>query len=452
MRKKHTGMILASVAVSLIVLLALSLLGLNYKVRRDRENYYYIAQNESDKIVTTVDCVMARTSTLKAFVQEHNGDGSFFKTVAANIYNAVREETGVSLKNIAIAPDGVVSSVYPYEGNESLVGFNFLDPAREGNAEAREAYESGFTVLTNPFDLIQGGKGFAGRSPVLVKDGDGESLWGLVTVTIDFDNFISVLKLNNLTGMGLNYELSFIDAAGERNTMDASGALAPDAVRRQFSVRNLTWELAISPSAGWISTELVLLAIGLIVIISALVGMLIHMFFRLRESNATLLQLSNTDRLTGCFNRRAFEDELGRLAALAPGKDFVCASVDVNSLKVANDTFGHAAGDELLTAAAACLEKVFGSLGKVYRTGGDEFEVLFFAGGAQLERCKNDLQKAIEEWKGSIVDRLSLAVGYASKKEFPEASIMEMVKTADGRMYEDKRAYYEHLGTNPRNR
>lgn len=138
MGKKHTGMILASVAVSMVVLLALALLGLNYKIRRDRENYYYIAQNESDKIVTTVDCVMARTSTLKAFVQEHNGDGSFFKTVAANIYNAVREETGVSLKNIAIAPGGVVSSSIPMRATSRSWDSTFsILPERETRKRGR---------------------------------------------------------------------------------------------------------------------------------------------------------------------------------------------------------------------------------------------------------------------------------------------------------------------------
>ena len=205
MKHKHIKAILISVTISFLVLSGLSALILNYKIRRDKETYSYIVQNETDKIVTTVDCVMARVSTLKAFVQEHGGDDGFFDSIAEN--DSVREDTGVSLKNIAIAPDGVVSSVYPYSGNESLIGFDFMDMSREGNAEAREAYENGHTVLTNPFDLIQGGKGFAVRAPVIVKNGGEERLWGLVTVTIDYDNFIEVLNLKNFAEMGMNYEL-----------------------------------------------------------------------------------------------------------------------------------------------------------------------------------------------------------------------------------------------------
>ena len=47
--------------------------------------------------------------------------------------------------------------------------------------------------------------------------------------------------------------------------------------------------------------------------------------------------------------------------------------MDVNRLKIVNDSQGHAAGDELLQGAASCMKKCFDSCGKVYRTGGDEF-------------------------------------------------------------------------------
>ena len=56
--------------------------------------------------------------------------------------------------------------------------------------------------------------------------------------------------------------------------------------------------------------------------------------------------------------------------------DFVFVSLDVNGLKTINDTQGHAAGDELIKAAASCMKKCIGSYGRVYRTGGDEFIAL----------------------------------------------------------------------------
>ena len=450
MKKKHIGVMLLATLISLIILLGVATLILNYKIQRDRERYGYIAQNECDKVVTIVDCVMARISTLKAFVQEHNGDSGFFDNVAGSVYESVFEETGVSLKNVALAPDGVVTHVYPLEGNEALVGFNFLDESRAGNAEAKEAYEEGKTILTNPFELIQGGRGFAGRSPVLVKQGDSERLWGLVTVTMDFDNFITMLKLRNLADMGLNYELSFFDDEGNRQVMDSYGVLDRNPVRCEFAVRNLSWELAVSPREGWIPWELVIITVAVILTISLLIGILMNMLLSLRDSNETLLLLSTMDELTGCLNRRAYEEELARLSEETQDERLICASADVNGLKTANDSLGHVVGDGLLTAAAACLKNTFSTYGNVYRTGGDEFEILFRADDKQYDRIQKELRKEIHSKEESLEVPLSISIGYASRKDFPEKSIPELLKIADDRMYVNKRAYYEANGRDRR--
>ncbi len=113
--------------VCLIVLSVLYIGLVKHDLDSEKERYSYIAKNESEHIVTTIDCVMARTNTLKAMIQDHDGDTSFFNDVAESVYNDVIDETGVTLKNFALAPDGVVSDVYPLEGNDALIGFDFLD-------------------------------------------------------------------------------------------------------------------------------------------------------------------------------------------------------------------------------------------------------------------------------------------------------------------------------------
>ena len=152
---------------------------LKHDLASEKERYSYIAKNEAEHVVTTIDCVMARTNTLKALIQDHNGDTSFFNHVADDIYKAIIEETGVTPKNLAIAPDGIVSDVYPIAGNEALIGFNFLDTSMAGNLDAKEAYERGYTKLTNPFKLIQGGNGMGCRSPVLLRNGGGRMMLDL---------------------------------------------------------------------------------------------------------------------------------------------------------------------------------------------------------------------------------------------------------------------------------
>ena len=97
---------------------------LNQNIAQEKVRYGYIAANEAEHIATIIDCIMARTNTLKALVQDHHGKTDFFNNIAANVYDSVGLETGVALKNLAIAPRGVVSDVYPYKGNENLIGFD----------------------------------------------------------------------------------------------------------------------------------------------------------------------------------------------------------------------------------------------------------------------------------------------------------------------------------------
>ena len=416
----------------------------------ERERYSYIARDEAEHIVTTIDCVMARTATLKALIQDHGGDTSFFNDVAGSIYNDVIDETGIVLKNFALAPDGVVSDVYPLKGNESLIGFDFLDTSHPGNAEAKEAYEKGITVLTNPFELIQGGVGMGCRSPIILTDGDDEELWGLVTVTFDYDNLIDVLRLDYLKGMGVNYTLSYIDDEGNNHIMQAEGTLDAHPEITQFKIRNLTWELAVSPKKGWVSAFQHAIATGVILIISGLAGMFTNVLLKLREKNAILFQLSNTDQLTGGLNRMAFGTALSELASGPIDDDLVYVSVDLNGLKQANDTFGHFAGDELIEGANKCLHEAFEEYGRVYRIGGDEFAAFLHTEADLINGIVDKLHALTKEWKGDNVKELSLSVGYASHHEFPEATVETLIRIADKRMYDAKREYYMTTGADRR--
>ncbi|MBQ9526006.1 MAG: response regulator [Fretibacterium sp.] len=285
----------ASVVFSLVVLLAGYFYFLNKDIQQDRERCGFIAENEAEHIVMTIDCVMTRTRTLTALVQGHKGNTDFFSGIAGVIYHDVQRDTGVTLKNIALAPDGIVSEVYPYVVNKSLIGFNFLDTNLEGNQAALDAYEQGHMILTNPFKLVQGGTGMAGRAPVLIEQmeqGDRQKLWGLVTVTIDFENLIKVLKLDNLIGMGMDYQLSYINQDGSAHVMQAEGPLRADAVRKRFLVKNLTWEIAISPHNGWYSVERCVATIVIICVLSAFVGGFISMLITLHSTNIMLRRQS----------------------------------------------------------------------------------------------------------------------------------------------------------------
>ena len=111
-----------------------------------------------------------------------------------------------------------------------------------------------------------------------------------------------------------------------------------------------------------------------------------------RASRARLAETAATDVLTGLPNRREFDHRIG-LPQAAP---FAVLAIDVDNLKVANDTHGHEAGDEVIRAVARTLRMTLRSDDLVARTGGDEFAVL--------------LARTTEADAAQLADRLRLAM------------------------------------------
>ena len=169
-----------------------------------------------------------------------------------------------------------------------------------------------------------------------------------------------------------------------------------------------------------------------------------------KKNEEILVKKSIIDELTGLYNRRAYEEDILEYSKNTIQDDFVYASIDVNGLKVANDEIGHVAGDELIKGAADCMTQVFGSYGKVYRTGGDEFVGILFASEEQLENIAKDLEDATDNWSGKLVSSLAMSVGYVRKQEVNEEDILEIAKLADKRMYQAKTNYYSKRGIDRR--
>lgn len=157
--------------------------------------------------------------------------------------------------------------------------------------------------------------------------------------------------------------------------------------------------------------------------------------------------LITIDPLTGILNRYAFEKDIAKIEL---DDDFVVFSIDINGLKNANDTHGHQAGDELICGAADVIGRVLDRFGKTYRTGGDEFIGLSYLSEEKIEKAVEELNKRADAWAGNRIENLSLSIGYASKKEFPDYSIDDLVGVADKRMYTNKANYYMSHGRDRR--
>ena len=158
------------------------------------------------------------------------------------------------------------------------------------------------------------------------------------------------------------------------------------------------------------------------------------------------MKKSNTDELTGLYNRHAYEADMKAIEDDTIDDRFVYVSADVNSLKAVNDSLGHYAGDELLQGAAECLKKCFGAYGKLYRTGGDEFIALIYTDDINLNRMRKEIDEITEKWSGNLVDKLTISCGYVTRIEASKLTLREMAILADKRMYEAKNEYYKKAG------
>lgn len=147
--------------------------------------------------------------------------------------------------------------------------------------------------------------------------------------------------------------------------------------------------------------------------------------------------LSLHDPMTGLYNRRYFEEELLRLDA--PGNFPLCIiSCDVNGLKLANDVFGHVAGDRLILQIAESLEKACRVNDFAARIGGDEFAVVLPNTSAKVaEQFILRVQSGLSQQSFCGIE-VSASFGFAVKIS-PEQEIDKLISNADEMMYSHKR-------------
>lgn len=155
-----------------------------------------------------------------------------------------------------------------------------------------------------------------------------------------------------------------------------------------------------------------------------------------REKQQEINYLGFHDGLTGIYNRRFFDEEIKRLD-VERNLPLSIIIGDVNGLKLTNDAFGHAVGDELLKEMAGEIKKACREDDIVARWGGDEFIILL---PSTNEKAVKSICKRIKEncstVKMSQVN-FSISLGYETKKHKYE-NIMDVVKSAEDYMYKVK--------------
>ena len=169
---------------------------------------------------------------------------------------------------------------------------------------------------------------------------------------------------------------------------------------------------------------------------------------------AELESLATTDALTKVLNRRGFEQILLHELSVARrhGVGGVLIFVDLDEFKPINDTYGHAAGDQVLKTVSILLIGHVRDTDYVGRLGGDEFAVLLprsnkTNGAKRAQELDRKLNNAHAEWNGKKIP-IQASCGmhmYASKDE-----VRELLESADAAMYRIKQKRKNKLGIDSR--
>ena len=152
-----------------------------------------------------------------------------------------------------------------------------------------------------------------------------------------------------------------------------------------------------------------------------------------QKQQALLQAMSYHDMLTYLYNRNKYIEVLDSYKGKIIEK-VGAAYIDLNGLKQINDNQGHEAGDTFIRTAAKVLSGTFPE--NSYRIGGDEFVVMTAdLGEADFQDKITRLQKEMQE------NQVSISIGFLWKESCSD--LEEMMKEADHRMYEAKKAYYQ---------
>lgn len=180
-----------------------------------------------------------------------------------------------------------------------------------------------------------------------------------------------------------------------------------------------------------------------LMIIAALAGCGVSL--ALKDYLKSMIQSSTFD-VAGVHNKKALEKQLQQIQDEDDTLDTGIMMFDLNNLKIINDTYGHEEGDVFIQTFASFLTRILTENSYLARFGGDEFLIIQRnTTWSQLEQMNIQLQTLIDEHNQTADHPLSYAVGYDISCKNHYYLIMDLLKIADEKMYQDKKYKKQQL-------
>ena len=372
------------------------------------------------------------TDVLKQILISENGELNQFETIAENIMSD-------SIESVQLAPEGVVTDIYPAKGNEAGKIDLIHDKDRgEISIYARDHH----TIVTQgPFELKQGGYGIAVRNPVYLKDENGqEYFWGFTIVILRVPDIFSD-STSALSKFGYEYSLSKTDNpwSDDYKVVYQSDSQLTDPVSYDFTIGEENWKFEVTPVNGWGNNGLIAIVSVIFIAIVLLLSGLTRVWLVSKENKNKFQTLAHTDSLTGIYNRYGFDELAEQMINKNPKAKFVAVLLDIDDFKFVNDIYGHVYGDKALKSLADSMKAFFPSDALLGRNGGDEFCILLE--NYSYEDVKEKLQQFTMvpktfSYKGKE-HQFYISLGYAEYPTFA-SNRAQLMRCADAALYEIK--------------
>lgn len=393
---------------------------------------------QATQMTNSMNYALTQAYGLQALVLGHEGKNIKLEELGTILVN---KEYAEYVRNILIAPKGVVTQVFPVAGNENVLG---LDLYSNKNASAKEALltqSSDEIVVSGPYNLVQGGQAISGRLAVrLPKPNGSYENWGLVSVTLAFPQVMESTGMNMLEKTGYVYRVFRQDPQTKEylEVLNHGFEKGNNHEAFLFSFKTMNFKIEAYPLHGWVDKRNLLGVFLASFLGLMLLGLLIGVEWFRQE---TLREKARKDAMTGLLNREAGIIEINTLLQSRCFTNGVFILIDIDNFKTVNDTLMHKTGDEVLVQASNYFATIFRASDVVCRLGGDEF-IVFVNEPSGQEFLKEKLRNIHNLMRRTItVDsktvQISCSIGVALAPDHGK-SFEQLYAHADEALYHSK--------------
>ena len=263
-----------------VIILGCTFLVNENQKKREQLKAAYTAESTISRVEVQLNRYMAESDLVKKNIE----DGLMISDAQFAQLSRLMQDEDYIIKTHEIAKDGIVSQIYPIQGNENAMGFNVLEDSERKKA-ALLARDSGEYTIAGPFDLVQGGTGVLLFDPVYQTDAQGnEKFWGFSILVMDWEKFIDKMELDKLEEAGYHYQIWKRDNKDNEKVVIAQcvNFEKEDTLEVACKVPNDTWYFEIIPGNGWITSMQKLWGL-LISLMTAFIIMIVYLQFRMQR-------------------------------------------------------------------------------------------------------------------------------------------------------------------------